>query len=101
MTNEAKARRIIRREYGDSTNFMTPEPVRYILVGPNRAAELSRGRFGGRTYYGVSVVDVTPEGETVRRTDLSECFEDREAAEAYATGGSLVTRFAPFAGAES
>jgi hypothetical protein len=87
------AREILRAEYGDSRNFMTPDVLRRVIVrhpetGEIGAAEISEGtgiptrgqqRAGIRIpIFGVSVIWVDAHGKT-RRTDMdaphgSRCF---------------------------
>lgn len=79
------AREAIRKEYGKSRNFMTPNLVRYGKINPTRAYELSwgSGLEPGTRLYGVSVVDIDENGETKRRTDLSNSFPSILLAERY------------------
>lgn len=82
MSNTAEARRIIRKEYGDSNNFMTPDVEDVELVGETGdgttvAVERSRGTFMGDKLYGASFVAERPNGETWRLTNLSGVFQSR------------------------
>lgn len=79
------ARQMIRQEYGDGKNFMTPTVIKVGKRGPCRAWELSTGTgFRRETIYGVSVVDWDNlTDETTRRTDLGECFQSLSSAESY------------------
>lgn len=87
MSNRAKE--IIRKEYGDSTNFITPNVIRYELVGTlpdghTVAAEVSAGTGimdDGRRF-GVSLALERPDGSTERLHDLSEVFSSMEDADA-------------------
>ncbi len=82
-------RQIIRREYGDSPNFMTPTVVDYGTLSENTRVkvvyELSKGRgFENDTIYGVSVVSYFKEtGETLREVDMSCCKSSHRAALEY------------------
>ena len=76
------AKQIIRKEYGDGKNFMTPKVLSVGKAGTRRAWELSTGPgIFGDQIWGVSVVDYNPETEqTTRRPDLSESYQRRELA---------------------
>lgn len=79
-------REIIRAEYGESRNLMTP---RRLGVGalPDGAYELSRGTgIAGEPIWGVSVVRLNPDGTTRRDTGASQLFHWRNAARAYIRG---------------
>ncbi len=75
------AREILRKEYGDSRNFMTPRILGRGLL-PAGAYELSKGGgFDHETIYGVSVVWLNPDGTTERPGQpISQMFHSREAA---------------------
>lgn len=77
---------IIRAEYGESRNFMTP---RRLGVGalPDGAYEYSSGT--GINYepiWGVSVVRLNPDGSTRRDTGASQLFHTPQSARAYIRG---------------
>lgn len=86
MSTDAKD--IIRDEYGDSVNFMTPEPLRYEVLGSTGdghsvAVEVSQGTgLAGDALYGASFVLQGPDGETRRLHDLSGCRPSRAEIEA-------------------
>lgn len=84
------AAEILRLEYGDSKNSLTPTVLSRVLVGPGVAAELSEGR--GRNdqpIFGVTVAVMNPDGTTYpagREGQIrSAVFSSREAAEAHVT----------------
>lgn len=78
------ARQIIKKEYGKSRNIMTPNVIRYGKISKNIAYELSSGRgIVNEQIYGVSVVEIDENGETIRRTDLSKMFYSLEESEDY------------------
>lgn len=78
------ARQIIKREYGNSRNFITPQIIRYGKVDKNLAYELSRGEgIKGEDIYGVSVVELKQDGTTERRIDLSNMFYSLREAQDY------------------
>lgn len=73
---------IFMEEFGGEMNALTPTLVRRQMKGENRAVELSCGKgIVSKTLYGVTVVDVTPDGETKRNYDLSTCYSTRAEAE--------------------
>lgn len=77
-----QAERIIRKEYGDSANFMTPQVEGVELVGETGdghtiAVETSRGTFMGDRLYGASFVAERPDGTTIRLTGLSGVFHSQ------------------------
>lgn len=79
------AAQIIRLEYGDSPNFMTPNRVAFGFISesnPTIAYELSNGRgFSGDTIWGVSVVELTGPRETRRLfAPASDYFHSRAMA---------------------
>lgn len=78
------AREIIKKEYGDSKNFMTQWVLGHYKTRRNQAAELSTGigLFDTRIW-GVSVVTLHEDGSTTRETDLSSCFESEQEARDY------------------
>ena len=69
-------------QFGESTNFMSPEVVFYQLVG-RFAVELSRGAgfSPGTSIYGVTVLEMDG-----RRTDLSQSFGTHAEAIIYLEG---------------
>jgi hypothetical protein len=78
------ARELLRLEYGDSRNFMTPHRIAIGKLGRDAAYELSAGEGlePGSKLYGVSVVRLV-DGETQRDYDASGCFSTLEAANAH------------------
>lgn len=79
MTEVTKsdADRVFNETFNGEPNFMTPNIIRRGKQG-NYFYELSRGTFMEDTLFGVTVL--TLEGE---RTDLSDCFQSRDQAEAH------------------
>jgi hypothetical protein len=89
MRKTSEAARVIRREYGNDPNFMTPHREGFYLLrsrnGHVVAAELSSGGgiFGG-TFWGVSIAKQYPDGHTRRGgTHVSQCFNSRRQAMSY------------------
>lgn len=87
------ARELVRRELGDSKNFMTPTILRYGKLARNVAFELSRGDGFLRDgfMYGVSIVGETARGDTFKVLStgafgFSRSFDSRADAEAYTEG---------------
>lgn len=78
------ARELLRREYGDSRNFLTPHRIAIGKLDRETAYELSAGEGiePGTRLYGVSVVRVVG-GATERDYDAAACFSSLEAANAY------------------
>lgn len=75
------AKDIVRLEYGDSKNFMTPEVIKYGKISKNLAYELSFGiGLCREDLYGVSVVELLDDGTTRRRTDLSKVLNSLKEA---------------------
>lgn len=78
------AREIIRKEYGDSKNFMTPTVLEVGKISVNRAYEISSGEafLSPERIYGVSIVDYDPEtGKTERKySPISEMFHSLQEA---------------------
>ena len=85
MTEQSRAHELLRKEYGDSANFMTPDVLRVGLAGDDMAWELSQGRgFEGETIWGVSVVIELDDGTTDRPLEpFSQLFHSRAKAEAH------------------
>lgn len=78
------AREIIRKVYGSSKNFMTPDVIKYGKISKYTAFELSCGRGIFDNYiYGVSVATVEKDGKGYKNYDLSGSFDIREKAESY------------------
>lgn len=79
------AAQVIRKEYGNAPNFMTPERLQFGFLrepenGYSVAYELSSGSgMSGDTIYGVSIVRAYPWG-TRRMFNLSACFPSRALA---------------------
>lgn len=72
---EDQARRLVREEYGDSENFMTPTVAGYMMLGPDVAAEVAIGSglrrpdTGERPMIvGISIVRRLEDGSTERLT---------------------------------
>jgi hypothetical protein len=74
------AREIIKAEYGDSRNFITPYRIKTGKINKNLAYELSYG-FGmdNNKLYGLTIVEDAKD-KTKRREDLSECFSSIDEA---------------------
>lgn len=73
---------IIRKEYGDSRNFITPTVVEVGAL-PGGAYELSTGEGIERNkVYGVSVVWLKPDGSTERDPMRGGCYHSIEEARA-------------------
>ena len=78
------ARQIIKKEYGNSKNFITPYILRYGKISENVAYELSEGTgFEHNAIYGVSIVTVDEQGNTKREFDLSKHFDSLLEVEGY------------------
>ena len=78
------ARELLRAEYGDGKNVMTPHRLSTGKIGPRFAWEIASGTgFNHDPLYGVSIVQELDGGTTTRRTDLSTCFPSIGAARAY------------------
>jgi len=74
-----RARSIIRDEYGDSNNFMTPHVTGIELVGETGdgwtvAVERSRGQWLGEPIHGASFAARHVDGTTMRLTEMSGVF---------------------------
>jgi hypothetical protein len=76
------AREILRREYGDSRNFMAPNVITRGKLSRSVAYELAWGDGieHGTKVYGVSVVRLHEDGTTERDYDSSCCFSSLQAA---------------------
>jgi len=80
----ATAREIIKKEYGSSRNFMTPNVIRIGKINRSVAFELSSGEsLDHSTIYGVSLAEIKTDGGTIRRTDISQMFDTQKEAEDY------------------
>lgn len=78
MDNTTQARLMIKKQYGDSKNFITPKILRYGKINRNVAYELSKGKFMDSDMFGVSVVS------TRRKLyDKSKSFSSKNKAESY------------------
>lgn len=78
------ARQIIKKEYGNSKNLMTPNVIRYGKISENVAYELSEGTgLTNNTIYGVSIVMMDEQGNTKREFDLSKKLDSLLEAEGY------------------
>lgn len=74
---------IIRAEYGDSRNFLTPTRVSTGKL-PDGAYELSRGvGIDGELVWGVSVVRLNADGTTRRDNDAAQVFWSSTSAMLY------------------
>jgi hypothetical protein len=76
------AREILRLEYGDSRNFLTPHVIARGKLARDVAYEISSGSGlePGSSIYGVSVVMLHDDGTTERDYDASCCFSSLGAA---------------------
>lgn len=76
------AREILRLEYGDSRNFLTPHVIARGKLDRERAYELSSGSGlePGTAIFGVSVVRLCEDGTTHRDHEASMCFSTLEGA---------------------
>ena len=78
------AKDIIRKEYGKSKNFVTPDVLKYGKIKKNKAYELSGGRgIFSDNLYGVSVVSVNSKGKTKRSDRQSKVFRSKSKALTY------------------
>ena len=80
------ARQIIRKEYGNSTNFITPYVVKYGKISRTVAYELSRGTgpLSQHMLYGVSIAVWDEDTNTTRRAiQTSKLFDLLWDAEQY------------------
>ncbi len=82
QSSRLPAREVLRREYGDSKNFITPHVLGIGWIEPGRVAyELSTGTdFDHAPMYGVSLVRLNPDGRTERLGE-SKCFTGQDARE--------------------
>jgi hypothetical protein len=84
-----RARDIIKKEYGDDKNFMTPHVLSYGKLPPvdkaiERAYELSEGTgFEHEPIFGVSIVNLFEDGTTARDWDISKMCRSKQEAEQY------------------
>lgn len=84
MARRPTASAIIKREYGRSTNMITPTVIEYGMVDRDRAYELARGTgIYDEPLYGVSVVLLHDDGSTERLFDQSTCFPSEDDARAH------------------
>lgn len=79
-----KAHEIFEKRYKGNVNLVTPLHIRYGMIDPVLAYELSEGRsvIHGNLY-GVTVLELLSEDEIVPRHGLSKCFSSRKEAEEY------------------
>lgn len=79
---DQQARSIIFREYGSSTNMMTPKRLELGMIGEDRAYELSQGTgIKHEPLFGVSVARELPDGSTERMGEpQSTCFRSVQLA---------------------
>ena len=78
-----RAQQLIRKEFGNSKNFMTPKILEYGWIVDNRIAyELSTGEgFDHEPIFGVSLVRCMPSGKTERiRQPISDVFHSQALA---------------------
>ena len=78
-----EARKLVKMEYGNSHNFMTPRIISYGWVVKDKVAyELSRNGTKGKRIYGLSFVEWN--GTTSkRRSDLCNIFDNRDEIKQY------------------
>jgi len=75
------AREIIKQEYGNSRNFMTPEVLEIGMATHDIAYEISKGKgISDNIIYGLSVVKLHPDGITERMYDISGCHSSLKEA---------------------
>ena len=78
------AREMIKKAYGSSKNFMTPNVISYGKIGKDVAYELSSGSgIFTPMLYGVSVVKENPYGGYEKLTNISQSFTSLQEAKAY------------------
>jgi hypothetical protein len=80
------ASEILKKQYGRSKNFITPNKLKVGKLNSNVAFELSSGSGfsgAGSRVYGVSVVSAGKTGKTHPQYDLSKSFDNKNEAEAY------------------
>ena len=73
------AKEIIRKEYKNSKNFMTPTVLEIDWIVKDKVAyEISKGKgFEHETIYGLSVVKLHEDGTTERCHNFSDCYCSR------------------------
>ena len=79
-----KARELVKMEYENSHNFITPHIISYGWVVKDKMAyELSQG-YGvkGERIYGLSIVEWNGTA-SIRRNDLSDVFYSRDGMKQY------------------
>jgi hypothetical protein len=78
--NALSARELLRLEYGDSRNFMTPHRIAVGKLAPLVAYEVSSGSGleVGTSIFGVSVVRLHDDDSTERDYEASACFSSLE-----------------------
>ena len=87
-----RARDLIKKEYGDSKNFMTPTVLGYGKLPPldkaiERAYEFSEGTgFSHEPIWGISIANLFADGTTSRDYDLSQMFRDKAEAQNFIQG---------------
>ncbi len=78
------ATEIIKREMGNSKNFMTPTVLKYGKIISNIAFELSKGTgFYHNLLVGVTIVLLKRNNTTTRHLGLSKSFQSFNEAENY------------------
>ena len=78
------AREIIKKAYGTSKNFITPNIIKYGKISKTIAFELSSGSsMSGGTMYGVSIAKIIKGGKAERQYNLSKSFYTIYKAERY------------------
>jgi len=77
------AREIIRMEFGSEKKKMAPHRIKCGKISKKIAFELSWGEFNNSVIYGISVVEVKPNGYTTIRTDLNKIFKNKQQVNIY------------------
>lgn len=81
---ERKAFEIWQKEYGDSRNFMTPDPIGYGWIGKTLVYEIAEGTgFNQEPIFGVSIVRIMPDGSVQSEHDLANVFPSEQDARSY------------------
>jgi DNA-directed RNA polymerase subunit RPC12/RpoP len=76
MAWDLKAKEIIKKEYGNSKNFITPSVIGYGFVSDNVAYEISKGKgIMGGEIIGLSIAKQRPDGTTERLHEYYDYFE--------------------------
>lgn len=69
---------LFKKVFGNSVNFMTPEPIKWVKLGSTSGIEVSYGTFSDKQLYGVTVIL----GEN-RQDDLGKVFMSLEECNSY------------------